>query len=102
MLLGVYLGLIAYHFLITGTLPVWMALLLPLANVAETSLAWFLLTKVARGFQPWMREQRDIVIFLIAAPWIPALVSALTAQILLSIPHIIPRVDFQEIGRAHV
>lgn len=95
MLLGVYLGLIAYHFLITGTLPVWMALLLPLANVAETSLAWFLLTKVARGFQPWMREQRDIVIFLIAAPWIPALVSALTAQILLSIPHIIPRVDFQ-------
>jgi integral membrane sensor domain MASE1 len=96
MLLGVYAGLVAFHFLISGSflvsasLPVSTALLLPLANVAETSIAWLLLMKIAEGFHPWISKQRDIVIFLIAAPWIPALTSALIAQTLLLNAGIIP------------
>ena len=89
MLIGVYTGLVAFHFLISGSflasasLPDLTALLLPLANVAETSIAWILLIKIAEGFHPWISKQRDIVIFLIAAPWVPALTSALIAQTLL-------------------
>ena len=95
MLLGVYLGLVAYHFLVTASLPTSTALLLPLANIAETSIAWFLLTKVAKHFHLWISEQRDIVIFLLAAPWIPALTSALIAQTLLSNSGVIPTADFK-------
>ena len=95
MLSGVYLGLVAYHFLISGSLPVSTALLLPLANVTETSLAWLLLTKVADGFHLWISKQRDIVIFLIAAPWIPALSSALIATTLLCAAGVVPFIHFQ-------
>ena len=95
MLLGVYLGLVSYHFLISGSLPASTALLLPLANIAETSIAWLLLTKVANGFHIWISKQRDIVIFLLAAPWIPALISALIAQTLLSNTGIISSTDFK-------
>jgi integral membrane sensor domain MASE1 len=95
MLLGVYLGLVSYHFLISGSLPASTALLLPLANIAETSIAWLLLTKVANGFHVWISKQRDIVIFLLAAPWIPALISALIAQTLLSNTGIISSTDFK-------
>jgi len=95
MLIGVYLGLVSYHFLISGSLPTSTALLLPLANVAETSIAWLLLMRVAEGFHPWISKQRDIVIFLFAAPWIPALTSALIAQILLHKAGIIPFTAFE-------
>jgi integral membrane sensor domain MASE1 len=93
MLIGVYLGLVAYHFLVSRSLSTSTALLLPLSNIAETSIAWLLLTKVAKHFHLWISEQRDIVIFLLAAPWIPALTSALIAQTLLSNSGVIPSAD---------
>lgn len=95
MLSGVYLGLVAYHFLVSPSLSTSTALLLPLANIAETSLAWFLLIKVAAGFHLWISKQRDIAIFLIAAPWIPALTSALIAQTLLWKAGVIPISHFE-------
>jgi hypothetical protein len=95
MLLGVYLGLVAYHFLVTASLPTSTALLLPLANIAETSIAWLLLMKVADNFHLWISKQRDIAIFLIAAPWIPALTSALIAQTLLYSVGVIPLSHFE-------
>jgi hypothetical protein len=95
MLLGVYLGLVAYHFLVTASLPTSAALLLPLANIAETSIAWLFLTKVADNFHLWISKQRDIAIFLIAAPWIPALTSALIAQTLLYCAGVIPLSHFE-------
>ena len=95
MLFGVYLGLVGYHFLISGSLPASIALLLPLANIAETSIAWLLLTQVADCFHLWISKQRDIVIFLIAAPWIPALSSALIATLLLCTAGVVPFTHFQ-------
>ena len=95
MLPGVYLGLVGYHFFISGSLPVSTALLLPLANITETSIAWLFLTKVANGFHLWISKQRDIVIFLIAAPWIPALSSALIATTLLCAAGVVPFTHFQ-------
>jgi hypothetical protein len=95
MLLGVYLGLVAYHFLVTASLPTSTALLLPFANIAETSIAWLLLMKVADNFHLWISKQRDIAIFLIAAPWIPALTSALIAQTLLYSAGVIPLSHFE-------
>ena len=83
MLLGVYLGLIPSQFFFWGAVPTSTALLLPLANTVETALAWLLLRKVVRGFHDWISTQRDIVTFLISAPWIPTVTSALLAQILL-------------------
>jgi MASE1/Histidine kinase len=83
MLLGVYLGLLPSQFFFWGVVPTSTALLLPLANAVETFLAWLLLRKGMRGFHDWISTQRDIVIFLIAAPWIPTLTSALLAQTLL-------------------
>jgi hypothetical protein len=95
MLLGVYLGLVAYHFLVAASLPTSTALLLPFANMAETSIAWLLLMKVADNFHLWISKQRDIAIFLIAAPWIPALTSALIAQTLLCNAGVIPLSRFE-------
>ncbi|MEI7721182.1 MAG: MASE1 domain-containing protein, partial [Verrucomicrobiota bacterium] len=94
MLLGVYLGLLPTQFFFWGTVPTITALLLPLANTFETLIAWFLLRKVARGFHDWISTQRDIVLFLIAAPWIPTLISAILAQILLRHNGVVPSHNF--------
>ncbi|NCW19695.1 MAG: hypothetical protein EBW39_10890, partial [Betaproteobacteria bacterium] len=91
----VYLGLVAYHFLVTASLPTSTALLLPLANIAETSIAWLFLAKVGDNFHLWISKQRDIAIFLIAAPWIPTLTSALIAQTLLYSAGVIPLSHFE-------
>ena len=94
MLIGVYLGLLPSQFFFWGTVPASTALLLPLANTIETLVAWFLLRKVARGFHDWISTQRDIVLFLVAAPWIPTLISALLAQILLRYNGVVPSNTF--------
>jgi MASE1/Histidine kinase len=94
MLVGVYLGLLPSQFFFWGVVPTSTALFLPLANTVETALAWLLLRKVARGFHDWISTQRDIVIFLIAAPWIPTLISALLAQALLRHHGIVPSNTF--------
>jgi hypothetical protein len=94
MLLGVYLGLLPSQFFFWGVVPTGTAVLLPLANTVETFLAWLLLRKVVRGFHDWISTQRDIVIFLVAAPWIPTLISALIAQILLRHNGVVPANTF--------
>ena len=94
MLLGVYLGLLPSQFFFWGSVPTSTALLLPLANTVETLVAWFLLRKVARGFHDWISTQRDIVLFLVAAPWIPTLISALLAQALLRHNGVVPSNTF--------
>ena len=94
MLLGVYLGLVPSLFFFWDVVPAGTVLFLPLANVVETALAWLLLRKGVRGFHDWISTQRDIVIFLIAAPWIPALISALLAQALLRHNGVVPSNTF--------
>jgi len=94
MLVGVYLGLLPCQFFFWGGVPTSTALFLPLANTVETALAWLLLRKVARGFHDWISAQRDIVIFLIAAPWIPTFTSALLAQTLLRHNGVVPSNTF--------
>ncbi len=94
MLLGVYLGLLPSQFFFWGVVPTSTALLLPLANAAETFLAWLILRKGVRGFHDWISTQRDIVVFLLAAPWIPTLTSALLAQTLLRYNGVVPSNTF--------
>jgi hypothetical protein len=94
MLLGVYLGLLPSQFFFWGVVPTSTALVLPLANAVETFLGWLLLRKGVRGFHDWISTQRDIVIFLIAAPWIPTLTSALLAQTLLRHNGVVPSNTF--------
>lgn len=80
MLVGVFLGLIPSQLFFWGSVPTITAFLLPLANVVETALAWFLLRKVARGFNDRFSTQLDLIYFLVLAPWLPALTSALLGQ----------------------
>ena len=91
MLIGVYLGLLLPSKLcFWGQIPTFTSLLLPLANVAETALAWFLLRKAAKEFNVLLTSQRDLVTFLLLAPWIPALLSATLAQSILFMGRQIP------------
>lgn len=94
MLLGVYLGLLPSQFFFWGSVPTATALLLPLANTTETLVGWLLLRKVVQHFRDWLPSQRDIVIFLITAPWIPALTSAFLAQLLLRWTQTVPSHSF--------
>ena len=91
MLIGVYLGLLLPSKLcFWGQIPTVTSLLLPLANVTETALAWFLLRKAAKEFNVLLTSQRDLVTFLLLAPWIPALLSATLAQSILFMGRQIP------------
>ena len=90
MLLGVYLGLLPSQLLFWGEIPRATSLLLPLANVGETALAWFLLRKVKKEFNVLLNTQKDLVAFLLLAPWLPSLLSAAVAQILLVASQRIP------------
>ena len=83
MLLGVYLGLLPSQLFFWGEIPKATSLLLPIANVGETALAWFLLRKVKKEFNVLLNTQKDLVAFLLLAPWLPSLLSAAVAQILL-------------------
>jgi hypothetical protein len=49
---------------------------------------------VVHGFHDWISTQRDIVTFLIAAPWIPTFTSALLAQTLLRHNGVVPSNTF--------
>ena len=83
MLIGVYLGLLPSQLFFWGEIPKATSLLLPIANVGETALAWFLLRKVKKEFNVLLNTQKDLVAFLLLAPWLPSLLSAAVAQILL-------------------
>jgi len=90
MLVGVYLGLLPSQLLFWGEIPIATSLLLPLANVGETTLAWFLLRRVKKEFNILLTTQKDLVTFLVLAPWAPSLLSATTAQFLLCVNRKLP------------
>lgn len=91
MLLGVYLGLLILGFkFFWGPYPLWMAFIVPLGNLAETSLAYFLLRRLAPRFDMGFSSIRQLALFVLICPWMPALASATTIQLLLQFLGSIP------------
>lgn len=84
MLLGVYLGLLVLGFkFFWGPYPIWMAMVVPLGNLMETGLAYFLLRYFVPKFDPGFTHIRQLAAFLLLCPWLPALTSAATIQFFL-------------------
>ena len=91
MLWGVYLGLLVLGFkFFWGPYPLWMAFIVPLGNLAETSLAYFLLRRLAPRFDLGFSNIRQLAMFVLLCPWMPALASATTIQLLLQFLGSIP------------
>ena len=84
MILGVYLGLMVLGMkFFWGPYPFWMAFIVPAGNVAETSLAFWLLRVFSPKFDPGFSNVRQLACFVLLCPWIPALTSATSIQLLL-------------------
>ena len=84
MLFGVYMGLLVLGFkFFWGPYPLWMAFVVPLGNLAETTLAYFLLRHFAPKFDFGFTNIRQLASFILVCPWIPALTSAVSIQLLL-------------------
>lgn len=84
MLIGIYLGLVALGFkFFWGPFPLWMAFVVPCGNVAETALAYFLFRLFVPKFDPQFSNLRQLSFFILLCPWIPALTSAFSIQLLL-------------------
>jgi len=84
MLFGVYLGLLVLGFkFFWGPYPLWMAFVVPLGNLAETTLAYFLLRHFVPKFDFGFTNIRQLAAFILFCPWIPALTSAVSIQLLL-------------------
>ena len=84
MILGVYLGLsiLGLKFF-WGPYPLWMAFVVPMGNLAETGLAYFLFRHFVPKLDPGFGNLRQLAFFILLCPWIPALTSALSIQLLL-------------------
>jgi len=80
MLLGVYIGLVAPNFMLWSVSPRWIGLVLPLGNVLETGLAWWLLKSSIKRFDFRLTNVSDVGTFLVLAPWVPAGMSAFFVQ----------------------
>jgi len=80
MLLGVYIGLVAPNFMLWSVSPRWIGLVLPLGNVLETGLAWWLLKFSIKRFDFRLTNVSDVGTFLVLAPWVPAGLSAFFVQ----------------------
>lgn len=84
MLFGVYLGLLVLGLkFFWGPYPLWMAFVVPLGNLAETTLAYFLLRHFVPKFDFGFTNIRQLAAFILFCPWIPALTSAVSIQLLL-------------------
>lgn len=91
MILGVYLGLIVLGLkFFWGPYPLWMAFLVPWGNLAETLTAYFLLRYFVPKFDPSFGNIRQLSAFILLCPWVPALTSALSIQLLLQYLGTIP------------
>jgi len=91
MLLGVYLGLLVLGFkFFWGPYPIWMAFVVPLGNLAETTLAYFLLRHFVPKFDFGFTNIRQLASFILFCPWIPALTSSVSIQLLLQAMHTVP------------
>lgn len=95
MLIGVYLGLLALGFkFFWGPYPFWMAFVVPLGNISETALAYLLFHHFVRKFDPGFGSIRQLAFFILLCPWIPALTSAVSIQMLLQLLGSVPRERF--------
>lgn len=84
MLVGVYTGLAVLGLkFFWGPYPFWMAFVVPMGNLMETSLAYFLFRQFVPRFDPGFVSIRQLAFFILLCPWIPALSSALSIQLLL-------------------
>ena len=91
MLLGIYAGLLVLGLkFFWGPYPLWMAFVVPTGNLVETSLAYFLFRQFVPKFDPAFGNIRQLSIFILLCPWIPALVSATTSQLLMQYVGTIP------------
>jgi integral membrane sensor domain MASE1 len=89
MLLGVYTGLVLTHYFRSPS-PSWIGYVLPMGNILETGLAWWLLNVFIQRFDSRLARVSDVGFFCLLAPWIPSLLSALFAQTILYSNNIIP------------
>lgn len=84
MLLGVYLGLCVLGLkFFWGPYPIWMAFVVPWGNMAETTIAYVCFRHFVPRFDPSFCNIRQLAFFILFCPWIPALTSALSIQLLL-------------------
>lgn len=91
MLWGVYLGLLVLGFkFFWGPYPPWMAFVVPCGNLAETTLAYFLLRYFVPKFDFGFSQIRQLAAFILFCPWIPALTSAVSIQLLLQAMGTVP------------
>lgn len=91
MFLGVYLGLAVLGLkFFWGPYPLWMAFVVPLGNVLETGLAFTFLRRFVPNFDFAFTNIRDLAFFILLCPWIPALSSAVSIQLLLQFLGSIP------------
>lgn len=60
-----------------------MAFVVPWGNLAETTLAYFLLRHFLPKFDLGFTDIRQLAAFILLCPWIPALTSAISIQLLL-------------------
>ena len=91
MFLGIYLGLVVLGFkFFWGPYPLWMAFVVPCGNLAETALACLLLRHFVPRFDPAFTNIRQLAAFLLLCPWVPALASATSIQLLLQFLGTVP------------
>jgi hypothetical protein len=91
MIFGVYLGLLVLGFkFFWGPYPLWMAFVVPLGNLAETCLAYFLLRHFVPRFDLGFANIRQLAAFILFCPWIPAITSAVSIQLLLQAMGTVP------------
>jgi len=67
-----------------------MAFIVPFGNLAETALAYLLLRHFVPRFDPAFTDIRQLAAFLLLCPWVPALTSATSIQLLLQFYGSIP------------
>jgi len=95
MLLGVYLGLCVLGLkFFWGPYPLWMAFLVPCGNIAETTIAYFCFRHFTPRLDPSFCNIRQLATFVLLCPWIPALTSALSIQLLLQALGTVPAERF--------
>ena len=91
MLIGVYLGLALPNFTLWSTTPSWIAPVLPLGNVAETTMAWWLVRHAIKNVQLKFTKVIDVGWFLVLTPWIPAAMSSFFVQTCLLATNIVSK-----------
>ena len=91
MFFGIYFGLLVLGLkFFWGPYPLWMAFVVPMGNLAETGLAYFLFRHFVPKLDPAFGNLRHLAFFILLCPWVPALTSAVSIQLLLQYLGTIP------------